>query len=855
AGLQSDIQGNSPFDLLAGTIPSSALETYLGIQYIPADNGQTRIYSAMIMPEMMRQDTLQNGETNILGMTGLAGTLCHEFVHVLGGFDLYDVTGNSMGVGAWSLMGFGGWLGEWSAGAPPGVIPGMLDAFHKVYFGWVEPLVLTMPKESIPIFCATMDTSRMPFRGDSTAPLIVKIPISQTEYFLIENRQTDVSRKDTIVVDTLGGVLVWVEDGEYDFFLPGSGILIWHIDEQVIAEYGPYNAINIFPQHKGVDLEEADGIQDFDQWSGIAHPDYQIYGCQYDPFFIGGFNSAFTDSTTPNSDGYYGKSHIKVYILSTPDTVMNIRFNLALLQNGFPKDPGRGVKMLSATYADLDRDGNAEIILADSSGRIYAWHADGSSYLVNLNGSFANIPTSIIGAVAVGDVSGDDKLEVIAAGEDGRVFVYPYSGIYPNVIMNTSDRILASPVLADLDGDGKKEIIVGATDMKLYIWKGDGTVYSNFPLLLNSEFRSSVAITDTINPQIVTLGTDNTLFLINADGTIAPNFPISLSNSPLFTTVPPVVADIDQDGNKEIITIINTGANYQLYVVSFTGQIKYSSSPVIQGPVNTAPMLADIDNDGFLEVVFAGNNKIYAFNFNGTLQTNYPFQQDSVYTVTEVLDGWLISYDVPFIFNSSPIMCDVNQDSILDIIIGSPKYGVLGLNGQNGRLLNYFPLATVGAVSATPLIQDIDNDSDIEIVIGSDRGILYVWDLPTPNHEITWNQYLKDPGHTNLLTTLPTLPSSPDTIVKNFYVYPNPAENDITIRYWLGKNVSNVKINILDIAGNPIKEINNAPAVALTDNEKPLSLRNLPSGIYLVRLEITTQSKKEVKFYKFAIVK
>jgi len=855
AGLQSDIRNDSPFDLLAGTIPSEALQSYLGISFIPADEGQTHIYSATILPEMMRQDTLYEGQTNILGMTGLAGTLCHEFVHVLGGYDLYDVTGNSMGVGAWSLMGFGGWLGEWSAGAPPGVIPGMLDAFHKVYFGWVEPLVVNIPKESIPIFAATMDSTRFTIRGDSLSPLIVKIPISQTEYFLIENRQTDFRKKDTIVVDTEDGVLIWIEDGEYDFFLPGSGILIWHIDEQVIAEYGPYNAINIFPEHKGVDLEEGDGIQDFDKWSGISQFDYQVYGSQYDPFYINGFNSQFTDSTAPNSDGYYGKSYIRLNTLSTPDTAMYLKVRFGLLQNGFPKDPGRYVKMLSATYTDLDQNGTSEIITSDSAGRIFTWNSDGSSYLTGLNGSFANIPTSMIGSVAVGDVWGDDKQEVVCAGEDGRVFVYPYTGIHSNASMNANDRILASPVLIDLDNDGKKEIIVGALNMNLYIWKGDGTNYLTFPLYLGSELRSPVSLTDTINPQIVVLGSDNKLFLINSDGTIASGFPLSLSNNALLNTVPPVVGDIDRDGNKEIIVLVNTGFNYKLYIIDLCGQIKYTSSDIIQSPIYSAPSLVDIDNDGYLEIIIAAKNKIYALNFNGTLQTNYPFKQDSTFTTTEVVAGWLITVDVPFIFTSSPITCDINNDGYLDIIIGSPKYGLLGFNGLNGKLLNYFPLATVGSVSATPLIIDLDEDGDMEITVGSDAGIFYVWDFPTITQELVWNQYLKDGCHTGLISALPPLPTPENIVVKNFYAYPNPAGKEITVRYWLGKTPGNVKINVLDVNGKSKYEKTNSSNIALTDNEQKIPLDNIASGIYILRLEVNSDQKKEVKFYKFAIVK
>ncbi len=853
---QSDLLNNSPFDLLAGTIPSAALETYLGRPFILADEGQTRITSATIMPEMLRQDTMYQGQTNILGMYGLSGTLCHEFVHILGGYDLYDVTGWSMGVGSWSLMGTGAWLGDWSIGAPPGAIPGLIDAFHRVYFGWVEPLVINMPQESIFLYAANMDTTRFPFHHNNpSAQTIIKIPVSATEYFLLENRQTDVRKKDTLIVDTEDGVLIWIEDGEYDFFQPGSGVLIWHIDEQVIAEYGPYNAINIFPDHKGVDLEEGDGVQDFDRFSGLSQWDYQFYGSPNDPFFVGGYNHEFSGSTNPNSDGYFGKTYIRATTRSEPDTTMLVSINFDLNQTGFPINPNRSSRFLPAHIADLNQDGPNEIIVADSAGRIFVWRGDGTSYTGLSGGSFAQVASSLLNAVAIGDVTGDDKLEIVAASENGRVYVYSHTGITPIRTFITNDIIYAAPVLADLNGDGKKEIIVGSTDMNLYVWQGDGTNYPGFPMFLNSEIRATAAITDTANPQIVVLGSDNRLFLINpSDATVLNHFPLVLSNSALFITNPPVVADLNQDGSKAIITLINTGRNYQLAVIDFLGSIKYRSPAIIQSPVNSVPLIADINKDGNLDILVTGKNKIYAFNYNGALLSNYPLRQDSIYTTLQVLAGYLVSFEVQFEFKSSPIIVDINNDSYSDIIIGSPRYGVIGLNGRNGKPLPYFPLATVGAVNSTPLICDLDNDGDLEICIGSDAGIFYIWDLPTQDQPLVWNQYLKDPAHTGLYYASVPIPELTDTLVKNFYCYPNPAEKEVTVRYWLGSNIQSVKINVLEISGETKQELTGT-CIPLIDNEVKFSLKDIRSGIYLVRLQVQAGSRKETKFYKFAVVK
>ena len=44
--------------------------------------------------------------------------------------------------------------------------------------------------------------------------------------------------------------------------MPGEGLLIWHIDEEVMSSKWDSNTVNNDEEHKGMDLEEADGAQD-----------------------------------------------------------------------------------------------------------------------------------------------------------------------------------------------------------------------------------------------------------------------------------------------------------------------------------------------------------------------------------------------------------------------------------------------------------------------------------------------------------------------------------------------------------------------------------------------------------------
>lgn len=869
SGLQSDYAADgkkdSPYDLLAGEIPPGAIEAYLGVPYILVDEGRTRIEQATVLPEMMRQDTLtEQGETNLAGMVGLAGTLAHEFAHLLGAYDLYDVTGVTMGVGAWSLMGYGGWLGDYRVGAPPGVIPAFLDAFTRVKLGLVNPVVIQAPRESISVYAAAMD-SILFSRPESLYPTVIKIPINQNEYFLIENRQTDIRTPDTIKCDVEDGVVISVESNEYDFFQPGSGILIWHIDEQIINDYGPYNAINIDPAHKGVDLEEADGIQDFDvpYWA-MDNYQYEIYGYKYDAFSKQGYNDHFDAATNPNSDGYTGKTFIAVSLYGEKDTlnrlkdtIICLKVNWDLYYPGFPVSQGRNSRFNSAFAVDIDCDGNPEIVTSDSAGQVDIWRNDGTGFRFP-NGAFVNTGSAIIADIAIGNVTPDSGLEVVAGCVDGIVRIYTITGQL-KVSYRTLDRIIAPPTLVDIDGDGFKDVIVGSTDGYLYAFNYRGTAMPGFPIYIGSEIRAPVAVTDTIEPKIVLLTGDHRLFLLNYDGSIVSKFPLVLGNSPFYACAQPVVADFDHDGIKEIGVVAGGEHNYRFYMVEQNGDISYYSRELIDHPFNGALAVADLNKDGYYDLICASRHKIYAFNYNGTLVTNYPLLQESTYTVQELAGNWIITYDVPFNYRSSPVIADLNNDDILDLLIGSPAYGILGFDGLNGKLLPYFPLMTTAAVSAIPLVADINNDGRPEIIAGSDNGIFYIWSLPVSTFNSLWSCAYHDPCHTGMqsVTILPPFTTTTKSIVDKFYIYPNPADNEAYIRYRLNTddNQPHAFISVLDISGNPAISEFSAPVVPMLDNEYPLQLKTLAPGTYVIRLRIQTRGREESHFAKLAIIR
>lgn len=176
------------------------------------------------------------------------GTFCHEFGHVIGLPDLYNTHGTTAQMGAWDVMDIGNYNNN--SHTPAGY-----SAFERASLGWIELTELDQPADDVQLegLIATRQAYRL-----STQ--------KANEYFILENRQ-------------LTG---------WDAFLPGSGLMITHIDyEPSIWQTNGVNA----GLHPRVDIVEADGTQG----NGEATDLYPT-----------ATNNAFTDFTSPSSLSWDG---------------------------------------------------------------------------------------------------------------------------------------------------------------------------------------------------------------------------------------------------------------------------------------------------------------------------------------------------------------------------------------------------------------------------------------------------------------------------------------------------------------------------------------------------------------------
>lgn len=204
------------------------------------------------------------------------GTICHEFSHALGLPDFYDTdyeeNGSFSHHDSYDLM----CSGNYNNG---GKTPPVWNAYERSIRNYV----------TIEEISEQGDYTLAPLMSDNIA---YKMSFNNNEYFLLENRQKT----------------------SWDYYIPGHGMLIFHINRN--APGWNSNCSNCNPNNPGFDLEEAGG-------SGWYVSDSEK------PFPGTSNNTAFTDSSTPNSQSFNGTNLNRPIVNIAENTnTHNITFTL-----------------------------------------------------------------------------------------------------------------------------------------------------------------------------------------------------------------------------------------------------------------------------------------------------------------------------------------------------------------------------------------------------------------------------------------------------------------------------------------------------------------------------------------------
>ena len=192
--------------------------------------------------------------------------------------------------------------------------------------------------------------------------------------------------------------------------------------------------------------------------------------------------------------------------------------------------------------------------------------------------------------------------------------------------------------LADLDGNGTDEIIFGA-DTAIYAYKGDGTCLWRTDLQGVAYYPPSCADIDNDgNLEILMYtrapaGTNTSYFYIfDKDGNIRDGFPKPYSSTQIIIGSP-VIADFDGDKQMEIIVAKFGSSQSKLYVYEPDGSVRSGFPKNVTGRFAVTPSVGYDSKSGQMVdsvIVLNTTAAIYAFDLNGNVLDGFPVQDDNV---------------------------------------------------------------------------------------------------------------------------------------------------------------------------------------------------------------------------------
>lgn len=572
-----------------------------------------------------------------------------------------------------------------------------------------------------------------------------------------------------------------------------------------------------------------------------------------------GFDSQ--DANTPK--GIFSVSFGGKEFTVIPDVMNKVNFvrldngilkNVTMNADSFPNFSGfpvhlSGYSAEGAIFCNMDSDPDLEIV----------FNLGYTTYAIKKNGT--NVPGwpktaspfPLQEAPAFGDIDGDGQGEVVVTSSGltsgGYIYAYHKNGSVVTGFPINHGYTTRTPVLADLNNDGKMEIIVSLRTYptgSIYVYKGDGTVMTGWPKPIGSVPSSSSAVGD-INgdgqPEVIAEAYYG-IYAWKANGDSLAGFPYMLPNNNTLSYSSPVLADLNNDGKKEIIfgTHILAGGG-QVFVLKYDGTVMTGWPQSASSWIYSPPGVGYIDSDNQLDISIGDqilsvnpSDWLYAWNKNGVSLTGFPV-------------GPLNA------INAQPMLGDINNDNTNELIIddnttdtqGHGKY--LCYQG-NGSPLSGWPIATTGTTFFnSPCIFDIDHNNILDITGQGIESIssnpytnIYLWNtgytFVASKIQIPMWQY--NTRHNGVYGDIDLLGISPvsGNIPSRFELrqnYPNPFNPSTVISFDVPKS-SHVKLTVFDVLGREVE--------TLVNDVKPAGSYNITwdagahsSGVYFCKLE------------------
>lgn len=373
--------------------------------------------------------------------------------------------------------------------------------------------------------------------------------------------------------------------------------------------------------------------------------------------------------------------------------------------------------------ADLDGDGDMDILSASSGDEKIAWYANdglvgfGTQRIIATqaaNGGFS----LDIDAV---DMDGDSDMDVLAAlSTNGKLVLYRNDGagnFGPEEIIRTGPYTSGSLHTADLDGDGDQDVVYGSSqfDDRVAWFANDGSGGFSPEHLISTQVSSIndvyAADLDGDGDQDVLAASGNGVIWYANDGSGGFGTEQALPTQGQTNTVR--AADLDGDGDEDVVTAYVMPDTVAWYANDGLGGF---GPPQVITTLADDPQrvhIADLDGDGDRDAL-----------------TTSASDDELAWYANDGAGGFgpqvIISAENGFV---APVLAvDLDSDGDQDVLTGSSSWAVVYFS--NNGLGEFGPEQVVSATSRGPSsvsTADLDGDNDQDVLVALESEDQVVW--------------------------------------------------------------------------------------------------------------------------------
>ncbi len=406
-------------------------------------------------------------------------------------------------------------------------------------------------------------------------------------------------------------------------------------------------------------------------------------------------------------------------------------------------------------FADLDGDGDLDLYVGDSDGKIHIYQNDGTGTFSAdnfLQADAADIDVVGSAKFVFADFDGDNDLDLFIGDyySDGSTNKYGYIKYYQNDGTGTftaSGNLQAngseikitysfsnpnlSPFFADIDGDDDLDLYIASNNRNILYYENDGTGTLAAGVNMQADGIDLLFLNPYPSITFADINGDGTkdLFIGEQEGIIeyykndgTGTFFTESSFQELLTSniknrlMSPAFADLDGNGILDLYT--GTLQNNLLYYEN-DGNMLFGFHSNVKDSIlghRLSPAFADLDGDGVLDL-YVGNNTGNILYYKNDGSGTYTFQENLK------ADGLDFNLGYP-----SPVFADIDGDGDLDLYVGD-YYGNIYFYENNGCgvfssgiILEADGSSIDVGDNATPAFADIDTDGDLDLFVGNNTG-------------------------------------------------------------------------------------------------------------------------------------